>query len=124
MSLLETILALFLLALMVLMLANLFPSSVLTARRGETRVEADLLAESILAEQMTRPFDELVLGPPTDLSPVAGEGGMTFLPTLEIFQVDTRDVTYLKGLRVTVRWQRQEHKREVVHEVWVPNLKR
>ncbi|MBI3929335.1 MAG: hypothetical protein HY319_27560 [Armatimonadetes bacterium] len=122
-TLLETIMALALLALVVMLLANLYPTSVLGARQAEDRVEADLLAQSLLSEQMSRPFDELVVGTATDLDPVSSRG-THYQNRLEVFQAGGRGTDYLKGLRITVRWTHGEQEREVVHEVWLADLPR
>ncbi|MBI3928912.1 MAG: type II secretion system protein [Armatimonadetes bacterium] len=121
-SLLEMILALTLVLTVVMMVLNLLPSSRATVVRSEHQLQADNLAQTVLAEQMAMPFSALVLGEhPLDARSI---GGATFTPSLEIFQVDGRDTLRLKGLRVTVAWSERTVPRSVVHEVWVPNVSR
>lgn len=123
-SLTETIISLYLIGMLAVLLFNLFPSSVAASRHGETKMRAELLAESVLARQMARDFEELDVGSLTQLEPVASEFGQSFVPTVEVFQVGTRDTALIKGLRVSVAWTTGEQDRLVVQEVWVANFRR
>lgn len=121
-SLLEVVFSLFLVALVILVLTNLFPTSALAVRRAENRVQADLLAEAITAEQASRPFEELVVSPERDLGPAQREG-VRLLPSLEVFQPPESQPEHLRGLRVTVRWTERGAVRSVVHELWVTRVR-
>lgn len=123
-SLIETTFSLFLLGVLFVLLANLFPSSVAAARQNEDRYQAELLAESLLAEHMARDFSSLTLTPPSPLPTVQTESGLEYHPTLEVFQVGARSTDLVRGLRVRIQWQVQEVNRETVHEVWVSNFRR
>ena len=122
-SLLETIVSLFLVATIVVVVANLFPSALVSVRQSEALTQAGLIAESLLDEQMSRPFEDLVLQPETWLE-TQNVDGTDFVCYLEVFQVDSRDTEFLKGLRVKVTWQNGELNRQVVHEVYTTSLNR
>jgi type II secretory pathway pseudopilin PulG len=123
-SLVETVISLFLIGMLTVLLVNLFPSSVAASRHSETRMRAEVLAESLLAQQMSRDYEQLEVGSLTSLVPIESDFGQTFYPTVEVFQAETRDVSFIKGLRVTVEWTHSEVERSVVQEVWVANLRR
>ena len=122
-SLLEMIVSLFLVATVVVVVANLFPSALVSVRQSEDMTHANLMAESLLDEQLSRPFGDLILQPETWLESQELDGKQ-FNSYLEVFQVGTRDTDYLKGLRVKVKWQHGEISREVVHEVYATSLNR
>jgi len=117
-SLAELILCFFLLGLVVVLIFNLYPTSVASVRYSGQRLQANALAESLLQQQLARPFSQLVPGPPQALPGVDGQG-TRFQPTLEIFPAD-RPATkpgLLMGLRVRVSWVDRQVPHEVVREV-------
>ena len=123
MSLVEVIVALTMMALITIFVANLFPAINLTIKRNENRLQADTIAASILDHESARPFGELVVGPAIPLVVVEREG-TKFSPELEIFEVGGADLSNVIGVRVKIRWQERGGQREVVHENWVPNITR
>jgi hypothetical protein len=115
--------ALFLAGFLVVLLANLFPGSVAAMRRAESSTQALNLAESVLAEEMAKPYATLEVGTTTLLEPVTSQN-RTFHPLLEVYEVAGRDVNYLKGLRVIISWREGKVDRKVQQEVWIANLNR
>ncbi len=114
----ELILSFFLLGLVVVLIFNLYPTSVASVRYSGQRLQANALAESLLQQQLAIPFSQLVPGPPRALPAVDGQG-TRFQPTLEIFPAD-RPATkpgLLLGLRVRVTWVDRQVPHEVVREV-------
>lgn len=109
--------------MVVLLLANLFPTSVIALRAAESRNRATLIADGILTKQMALPYSDLIPGPPVTL-PEVKDSGTTYTPTLEVFTISGRNPDYLKGLRVVVAWTDREKNQEVRQEVWVPNARR
>lgn len=122
-TLTETIFALFLLGTVLVLLFNLFPTSVVALRQAEARNRAHQIANGVITRQMSLPYSQLVASGPTPLNPVAS-GGVTFQPTLEVFDIPGRNPLYLRGLRVTVNWSVGDKQHQVNQEVWVPNARR
>lgn len=121
-SLIEVIVALTLLAVVINLLFNLFPTSILGLRQAEHQIAADSLARSLIETQRAQPFSQMVPLPPTDMDPVPGPGGVVFQPTLEILDVGTSGNT--REVRVVVSWQVQNKSREVTHAVYVSKIRR
>lgn len=102
-SLLETILALSLVSLVLILVVSLFPDTLLAIRRSEQTVQADQWAQTLLEYEMSRPFDELVAG--TVYSPPDRQLGPTvYHGTTRIFSVPDARGDLVKGVNVTVAW--------------------
>ena len=115
---LETIFGLFLLSFLIVMVFNLYPSSLLSVRRAEESVQADLLAQSLLDQSTARPFDQLVIG---ELYQVQQDFKSTRLEaTLEVYSVPDAQEELLKRLRVVVAWKARDRDYAVIHECLVP----
>lgn len=117
-SLLEIIFSLFLLGLIIVMVANLYPSTLGSVRYTGQRLEANNLASSVIDQQMAVPFDQLLPGPPQALPTVNGKGTV-YRPSLEIYlpnEPNTRP-GLLIGLRVRVEWVDHGISHSVVREV-------
>lgn len=102
-SLLETILSIFLLGMVVLVVMQLFPTSFLATRRSEQRAQAARVAEDVLSRQRALPFGQLIVGA-TELEPVVS-GGVSYAPRVEVFAPEGANPDKLNGIRVTVNWQ-------------------
>lgn len=113
--------SIFLISMLMILLLNLYPGSVLAVRRAEQIQRADRIAQSILSDGLARPFGSLVIGQVEDMSPVV-QAGVTFGRRLEVVAVDG-DPNLIKGLRATVSWD-EGLQRKVVHEVWMPKIPR
>lgn len=113
-TLIESMIALSLLSVLLVVVLNLFPTSMRAIRQTEERQAATDLACSLLEKQAARPFTELTPAPPVEL-PAEGD----FRPTLEVFRVPDSQEDFLRGLRVTVRWGDQE----VRQELWVTSVR-
>lgn len=109
--------------MVVLLLANLFPTTVVALRAAEAKNRANLIAEGILTKRMSAPYSTLVASAPQTL-PEVKEAGVTYTPELEIFDIPGRRPDYIKGLRVTVRWTTARKNHQIRQEVWVPNARR
>lgn len=121
-TLVETILALSLLSVLLILLLNLFPTSLRAVRQSEQRLLATGLARSLLEEQTARPFASLTPGPLPAL-PERTLEKTSFQPALEIFQPPDSDPRYLRGIRATVSWLEGGRDNEVVQEVWVSSVR-
>ncbi|MCE7874383.1 hypothetical protein DYH09_28985 [bacterium CPR1] len=116
-SLAEAILCFAILTLVVLLIFNLYPTSVAAVRVSGQRLQANALADSILEEQLTRPFSQLVPGPTQALPAVPGRGA-TFQPSVQFFAVNRAgiDPGLLVGVRVRVVWTDHQVQREILRE--------
>lgn len=117
-SLLEIIFSLFLLGLIIVMVANLYPSTLGSVRYSGQRLEANALASSLIEKEMARPFTQLVAGPPQTLPVVPGKGAV-YTPTVEIFAVNEPGVKpgLLIGIRARVDWVDHSIPHSIVREV-------
>ena len=120
-SLVETIVALGIVSLVIILVVNLYPSAMATLRHAERLGIADGLAHSLLEEQMARPFSQLTPGDSKDVDPQELEG-ITYKCRSEVFKYPDTDEKRLLGLRVTVEWSYGSHKRRIVRESLIHNL--
>lgn len=115
MTLLEAIVAGFILIVATFSLLNLYPLGRLAVRRGEQTLQADNLASSILSQQRGRPFSELE---PATLRPDPVRiGGTEYRVRVDIAS-PVEGSSDLRAIRVTVTWEFRG-RRELVQEVWV-----
>lgn len=116
-SLAEAILCFAILTLVIILIFNLYPTSVAAVRVSGQKLQATALADSILDEQMEKPFPSLVPGAPVNLPPVAARGA-ELQPSLQIFKpVEPGvDPTLLIGIRVRVVWTDHGVRREILRE--------
>lgn len=122
-SLIETIFSLAVLGLIAIVVLDLFPASMLASRHNEQKMQAEMLAESLLATEAARPFDRLVIGPAQPVPPSTVDG-VEYRPELEVRQVEDKNVDYLKSVIVRVRWDFRNNRRMVERELWVANVAR
>lgn len=117
----EFVLGLFLLSFLVLMIFNLFPSSLFAIRHSEARSLADSVAQSYLHRERTRPFDELSLGERRE----SVELEQTTLDVvITVSQVPDSDPEFLKSIRVEVRWNSRQGSKSVLQELWISRARR
>lgn len=123
-TLLETIFASVLFGFIVLFIANLYPSSMVAVRRGETQIVADNFAQTILEDLRSRSFQNV-----SQISPPAYQkwtyGHTDFNPTVAItYDGDPSLERYLKIATVTVTWEFQRRTNTVVHTMYLHNVTR
>ncbi|MEW6280461.1 MAG: hypothetical protein AB1758_17675 [Candidatus Eremiobacterota bacterium] len=118
-TLMETVVSCFVLALVLIALFNIFPTSMYALKQGENQIVADQMAQSVLEVYRADSFEFLDANLGTVTLADQKLGGVTFRSDLEIFNPPgTRD-DLVKGLRVTVNWTFQGKIRNVVRETWV-----
>lgn len=125
-TLAESVLAIFLLALTVVLVFNLYTRSMATLRVSAQKLQADAIAQSILEDQMARKFVELEVNGPTVLPLLDGKG-TRFEPTVEIFNMTEPpgvDTTLIKRIKVTVRWKDRTREYTLIREMARVNVKR
>lgn len=123
-TLLETIFASVLFGFIVLFIANLYPSSIVAVRRGETQIIADNCAQSILEDLRSRSFYNVsTTSPPTYQKWTYGQ--TDFIPTVSVaYDSDSSLERYLKIATVTVSWDFQRRTNKVVHIMYLHNVTR
>lgn len=123
-TLLETIFASVLFGFIVLFIANLYPSSIIAVRRGETQIVADNFAQTILEDLRSRSFYNVSkLSPPTYQKWTYGQ--TDFIPTVSVdYDADPTLERYLKIATVTVSWDFQRRTNKVVHIMYLHNVTR
>lgn len=122
-ALLESILAASLLAGVMILLFNLYPTAAMAVRQSQDQLTADSIAQSILDELRVASFNSLVVGSTVNRTPIV-RGDVTFRPTVQVFATGG-DTAILVGARVTVSYDSVRGKpRQVVHELYLLNMER
>lgn len=123
-TLLETIFASVLFGFIVLFVLNLYPSSIVAVRRGETQIIADNCAQAILEDLRSRSFYNVnVATPPAYQKWVYG--GTDFVPTVTLaYDSDSNLQPFLKIATVNITWTFQNRTNSVVHSMYLNNITR
>jgi len=122
-SLLETILALSLVSLVLILVISLFPDTLLAIRRSEQTVQADQWAQTLLEYEMARPFDELVPGS-VYAPPDRQIGATVYRGSTRIFAVPDARGDLIKGINVTVAWDHGGKSHQSEYQCLVSNIER
>lgn len=121
MSLVETILAFFLMTMVILAVINLFPSSLMANRRSELSLQANSLADQVLEKARAGGFSKLVRG---KAAPVTVKiDSVSYTQVFEVGEVPDQDFDSLRSLKVRITWMAAGHPEELVREVWVCNVR-
>ena len=112
-SLMEAIVALALLGLIVVLVLNIFPSTLYASQKASEQIEAENLAQSYLEEARLKPFSTLHLGAPLPLTPADAK----FRVTQEFYQPVGTDEEQTRGIRIIVHWSNKGTERELKREV-------
>ena len=110
-----------LLGLVIVLLLNLFPSSIAAVRLGEQRYRAQTMASSLLEQKMSVPFSQLLVGTRVTL-PVQQFEGVDYQSRLEVDKVTGSDPAVLRSVRVSVEWTVRGMTRREVREVLMHRL--
>lgn len=116
----ETVFALSLTLLVLMLVFNLFPTSAVAGQRARQQLRASSMAQALLEEARARPFASLR----TERMAAVEEDGVRFLPTQEVLPVPGEDPQELVSVRVTVRWDYQGLPRQLSQETFVARLPR
>lgn len=117
-SIAETLIGIFLLALLITVFFNLFPTTVLANRKGTRQLQASDLAHSTLAELRTRPFAELTAGLKESL-PDRSVEGTTYQISFEVEDADFGDPQNLKVVTIRVQWTANNQANEHTEKSWI-----
>lgn len=120
-SIAETLISVFLLALLLIVLFNLFPTTVLANRQGSQQMQAMDLAQSVLAEARARPFQDLVPGTTETGGPVT-MGDTTYTTELVVSPPGTGDPQHLRVLTATINWTANNRPKSLQEKIWVHRI--
>lgn len=126
MTLIETVVAITLLAMATIVAVASLPTTTMLSNKGRNRVAASQLAQSILEEQRARRWSELPLPPadvPLGTSLLAGSG-IEFTRFLRVEAVPGYDVSELRRCIVTITWRERGTTQTVEHEATLLHLAR
>jgi hypothetical protein len=120
-SILEGLVAFSVAATVLILLLNLFPSSMATVRSTEHRTQAAAWAASVLESRAGLPFGKLEVDSVEDLRKQT-HGEIEYKARFDVRAVPGEDARYLRALRVTVTWEERNRQRHVTRELWVHRL--
>lgn len=126
-TLVETIFSTLFVSIAVLAIVNLFPGAYLSIARSETRLQADMIANSVMDELRVTPFTELTPGVYTKAAPPFEPWKVentTYSPKVTIYDVPGTDPTVLRGVKVEVRYRVHATIATVTHETYIHGLVR
>lgn len=115
----ETICSLFLITILVILVINLFPATLLSVRYSEQRLQAEEVAQTVLAREFERPFFELALGE-NDRESIQ-LGGMRYAP--RVIVSEDKDSSSLLHIKVEVRWVFRGQEKMLSRERWRARVK-
>lgn len=117
----ETLIGIFVVALVLTALFNMIPTTVLANRHGSQRIQADNVAQSVLAEVRSLPFQSLGLGTVEQRATVKVDN-VEFHPKVMVVAPPQGDPSRLKVIRVEVSWLMRDRERSVTHELWLHKI--
>lgn len=117
-SLMEVVVSLALMGLVIILVLNIFPSSLFATQSASNQIEAQMLAQSTLEEVRSAPFSGLSAGV-TTLSPPDSK----YQVTREIFEPAGTDSEQTLGVRIRVRWNVKGRPKELTREVWISSVR-
>lgn len=120
-SLLETILAAFIISLVTMAVFNIFPTSAMAVKRGEMQLVADSIAQREMEQLRVVPFDSLNLGPGPAVAPETIQG-TTFTTSISLVAQPPSDPDVLKVVRVEVSWSHSSKNYTATQEAWLVSV--
>ena len=117
-SLMEIVVSLALLGLIVGLVINIFPGSIVASHAGSEQMAAENLAQSFIEETRAAGFSSLTVGTEPMSSP-----DPKYQLQREIFVPSGADADRTLGLRITVRWESKKRQRELTREVWLSSVR-
>lgn len=121
-SVLESVVAICLLALVLVCLFTLYPMTGLSVSQSRQSLEAQALADSMLEQLQAQSFSSVTLGA-SDWSPVT-RNGVVYSRHLEVFPIEGRDPDALRAVEVRVSWTSATRSRQIVREQWLSSVGR
>ena len=116
-TLVELIVSISLLALVVMFVLELVPTSMLSLRRSEGRLVGETIAEGELEREASAAFVHLTAGSQKQL-PDQTVGSLTYHLKTQTLRAGSENPNRLLTLKVTVTWTEQGTTRTAVRERW------
>lgn len=114
----EIVVSLAILGLIVGLVLNIFPGSIIATRSAGEQIDAENLAQSFIEESRSVAFSSLSPGTTNMASP-----DPRFQVERVIFVPPGADADQTLGVRVTVRWESKNKQRELVREMWLSSVR-
>lgn len=114
----EVVVSLALLGLVIALVINIFPSSIVASHSASEQLEAENLAQSFIEEARAEAFSSLTVGTLSLSLPDA-----KFQVQRDIFIPAGADADQTIGLRITVSWESKKRQRELIREIWLSSVR-
>lgn len=123
-TLMETILATFVVSLVILAILQMLPASALATRKAECKIQACSLAISALDGQLARGFTAVANQQGRDLElPDVESGGVVYHRTVQVVDAPQPRPTLVKVVRCTVEWNFGGQDFTTTQEAWLSKVK-
>lgn len=115
----ETILATFVVSLVLMAILQMLPTSALASKKAECKIQANALAASALDSQLARGFTAISQQQGQDLElPEVESGGVVFHLTVSVTDAPQPRPGLLKVVRCTVEWNFAGQDFRTTQEAW------
>ena len=114
----EIVVSLAILGLVVGLVINVFPSSIVASHSASRQIEAESLAQSFIEETRASGFSSLTVGTVALPSP-----SPAFQISREIFVPSGADADQTLGLRISVTWEGKKKQNTLVREIWLSSVR-
>ena len=119
-TLVETILATFVISVVLMAILQMLPASALASKKAECKIQANALAASALDTQMARGFTAVAHQQGHDLElPDVDSGGVVYHLTVTVQDAPQPRPTLLKVVRCTVEWNFAGQDFSTTQEAWL-----
>ena len=120
-TLVETIFSTLFISLTVLAIVNLFPGAYMSVKKSETRLQSDMIAQSIIEDMRSMNFQSLTAGAEPTYPPVTLDG-IEYTPTVTIQELAGMDPKIVKGVSVEVTYRVGTLEQKNLHETYLHSL--
>ena len=101
---------------------TLMPFSAFATAHSRAKVQAELVARSVLDEYRARPFERLTIESPISLPPTRVENGRTFTPRVQVKAVAGYDPTKVLEVEVEIRWEEPRGRKNLKRSLVLSNV--
>ena len=123
-TLMETILATFVVSLVILAILQMLPASALAAKKAECKIQACSIAVSALDTQLARGFTAVTNQQGRELElPDVESGGVVYHITVRVDDTPQPRPTLVKVVRCTVEWNFAGQDFTTTQEAWLSKVR-
>ena len=101
---------------------TLMPFSAFATAHSRAKVQAELVARSVLDEYRARPFESLTIESPISLPPTRVENGRTLTPRVQVKAVAGYDPTKVLEVEVEIRWEEPRGRKNLKRSLVLSNV--